>query len=194
LAVDCGSTSVSSISFLRERGIDVIVLDHHQISSPAPPATALVNPQFGVPPLGGSVVPNPLASLEPEPPKGGTPNSALPSALDIRHSFTDLCSAGLSFKLAHALVKRGRQTGLTGAEEFDLRPLLDLVALGTIADIVPLTGENRILVTAGLQRLNTTQRPGLVALKKVAQSPARVGVYEVGFQLGPRLNAAGRLE
>jgi single-stranded-DNA-specific exonuclease len=119
--------------------------------------------------------------------------SSSPSTLDPRPS-TELCSAGLAFKLAHALVKRGRETGLPGAADFDLRPLLDLVALGTIADIVPLTGENRILVSAGLERLNTTQRPGLVALKKVAQSPAKLGTYEVGFQLGPRLNAAGRLE
>jgi single-stranded-DNA-specific exonuclease len=72
--------------------------------------------------------------------------------------------------------------------------LLDLVALATIADIVPLTGENRILVSTGLERLNATQRPGLIALKRVAQSPARLGAYEVGFQLAPRLNAAGRLE
>ena len=76
----------------------------------------------------------------------------------------------------------------------DLRPLLDLVALGTIADIVPLTGENRILVSAGLERLNATRREGLLALKRVAQSPALLGTYEVGFQLAPRLNAAGRLE
>jgi single-stranded-DNA-specific exonuclease len=69
-----------------------------------------------------------------------------------------------------------------------------LVALGTIADIVPLTGENRILVSAGLERLNQTQRPGIVALKKVAQSPEKLGAYDVGFQLAPRLNAAGRLE
>jgi single-stranded-DNA-specific exonuclease len=110
------------------------------------------------------------------------------------HPFTGLCSAGLAFKLAHALLKRARETGLPGATDFDLRPLLDLVALGTIADIVPLTGENRILVSAGLERLNTTQRPGLVALKRVAQSPATLGTYEVGFQLAPRLNAAGRLE
>src|SRR6185436_10152898 len=75
-----------------------------------------------------------------------------------------------------------------------LRPCLDLVALGTIADLVPLTGENRILVSAGLQRLNTTQRPGIVALKKVAAVMGRVAGYEVGFQLAPRLNAAGRLE
>jgi single-stranded-DNA-specific exonuclease len=83
---------------------------------------------------------------------------------------------------------------LPGAAEFDLRPLLDLVALGTIADLVPLTGENRILISAGLQRLNTTQRPGLIALKQVAQCPPTLGAYEIGFQLAPRLNAAGRLE
>src|ERR1035438_7981612 len=96
--------------------------------------------------------------------------------------FTELCSAGLAFKLAHALLKRGRETGLPGAAEFDLRPLLDLVALGTIADIVPLNGENRILVTAGLERLNTTQRPGLIALKRVAQSPALLGTYDLRWE------------
>ena len=175
LAVDCGSTAVETMKSLRSRGVDVIVLDHHQVSNPAPAAVALVNPQFGVPPSGGS-------SSEVMPPEGGTPN------------FRELCSAGLAFKLAHALVKRGREIGLPGAAEFDLRPLLDLVALGTIADLVPLTGENRILVSAGLQRLNATQRPGLVALKQVAQCPSKLGTYEVGFQLGPRLNAAGRLE
>lgn len=175
LAVDCGSTAVSTIAWLKEHGVDVIVLDHHQVSSPTPDAVALVNPQFVVPPSGG-----PVANAGP--PEGGTTN------------FCELCSVGLAFKLAHALVKRGRETGLPGASDFDLRPLLDLVALGTIADIVPLVGENRILVSAGLEKLNTTRRAGLVALKRVAQSPAKLGTYEVGFQLGPRLNAAGRLE
>src|SRR5436190_16926196 len=179
LAVDCGSTAVASIDWLNGQGVDVIVLDHHQVSSPPPAATALVNPQLtraiGLPSQG----PEPTTAASPD--CGGS-------------RLRELCSVGLAFKLAHAVVKRGRETGLAGAQEFDLRPLLDLVALGTIADLVPLTGENRILVNAGLQRLNTSQRPGLVALKQVAQSPARVGVYEVGFQLGPRLNAAGRLE
>jgi len=68
------------------------------------------------------------------------------------------------------------------------------VALGTIADLVPLTGENRILVSAGLERLSATRRPGLVALKEVAQSPEQLGPVDVGFQLAPRLNASGRLE
>jgi single-stranded-DNA-specific exonuclease len=159
LAVDCGSTAVGAIDWLRTRGVDVIVLDHHLISIPAPAANALVNPH------------------------------ASSGAL-----FGELCSVGLAFKLAHALVKLGRQTGLAGAERFDLRRSLDLVALGTIADLVPLTGENRVLVTAGLERLNKTERPGLQALQAVAQVNRRLGPYEVGFQLAPRLNAAGRLE
>jgi len=164
LAVDCGSTAVETILWLRERGVDVVVLDHHQISSPAPGAIALVNPQL-----------------------------IQDSKLKIQN-FTELCSVGLAFKLAHALIKRGREIGLAGAAEFDLRPLLDLVALGTIADLVPLTGENRILVSAGLQRLNMTKRHGLIELKRVAQCPPILGTYEVAFQLAPRLNAAGRLE
>ena len=161
LAVDCGSTAVETIASLRTRGVDVIVLDHHQVSNPAPNAVALVNPQ-------------------------------LVSEKGI--SFRELCSAGLAFKFTHALIKRGRETNLSGAAEFDLRPLLDLVALGTIADLVPLIGENRILVSAGLEKLSTTTRPGLIALKEVAQCPPQLGAYEVGFQLAPRLNAAGRLE
>ncbi len=175
LAVDCGSTTVETIAWLKQRGVDVIVLDHHQVSSPPPQPVALVNPQ--------------LEGTAPSVPS----NSGQRQSVALQ-TFTELCSVGLAFKLAHALVRRGRETGLPGAVDFDLRPLLDLVALGTIADIVPLTGENRILVSAGLERLNTTQRPGLVALKKVAQTQSPLGTYEVGFQLGPRLNAAGRME
>jgi single-stranded-DNA-specific exonuclease len=167
LAVDCGSTAVETISWLKECGVEVIVLDHHQVSSPAPQAVALVNPRL-LPEIGNR--------------KSGAGN------------FQELCSAGLAFKLAHAVLKRGRETGLAGAQDFDLKPLLDLVALGTIADLVPLTGENRILVTAGLEKLNTTRRPGIVALKSVAQSPEKLGTHDVGFQLAPRLNAAGRIE
>jgi single-stranded-DNA-specific exonuclease len=77
---------------------------------------------------------------------------------------------------------------------FDVRPCLELAALGTVADLVPLTGENRILVHCGLARLGQTQRLGLAALQQVAQVAPPVGVYATGFQLAPRLNAAGRLE
>ena len=178
LAVDCGSTAVESIRILRERGVDVIVLDHHQVSSPPPDAVALVNPQLAAT---GS---NSAA------PGGISPENGEAGGSDFR----ELCSVGLAFKLAHAILKHGRATGLAGADTFDLRPLLDLVALGTIADLVPLTGENRILVSAGIERLNATQRPGLVALIKVAGIHGKIGGYEIGFQLAPRLNAAGRLE
>jgi single-stranded-DNA-specific exonuclease len=157
LAVDCGSTAVEVAAWLREKGLDVVVLDHHQVSEPAPAVVALVNPQ-----LGGA--------------------------------FRELCAVGLAFKLVHALLKRLRQEGLAEAETVDLRAQLDLVALGTIADLVPLTGENRILVTAGLERLNATSRPGLIALKAVASTASVAGSYEVAFQLAPRLNAAGRME
>lgn len=166
LAVDCGSTAIQSVAWLKERGVETLILDHHQVSNPAPNAVALVNPQLNL-----------------------QPGKSL-----IGPSFTELCSAGLAFKLAHALVKRARELGLPGAVDFDLRPLLDLVALGTIADLVPLTGENRILVSAGLERLNKTERPGLLALKEVAGAASPLGTYEVGFQLAPRLNASGRLE
>ena len=67
------------------------------------------------------------------------------------------------------------------------------MALGTIADLVPLVDENRILVTAGLKRLNQTKRPGLLALMEIAQVRDELGVFEISFQLGPRINAAGRL-
>ncbi|HEY5297481.1 MAG TPA: single-stranded-DNA-specific exonuclease RecJ [Verrucomicrobiae bacterium] len=164
LAVDCGSTAIETIASLNARGIDVIVLDHHQVSNPAPVAIALVNPQLST------------FNLQPS------------------TAFTELCSAGLAFKLAHAILKRGRENNLPGAMEFDLKRLLDLVALGTIADLVPLIGENRILVSAGLRQLNETKRAGILALKQVAQTAEKIGVYEVGFQLAPRLNAAGRLE
>jgi len=184
IAVDCGSTAVDCIQALGQRGLDVIVVDHHQVTEPLPRAVALVNPRVRI--LGAAMAcpkdaNDPLASVP-----GST--GAAPA------SFLELCSVGLAFKLAHAVLKRGRETNLPGAAEYDLRRLLDLVALGTIADLVPLTGENRILVSAGLERLNRTERPGLIALKKVAQSAAPLGVYEVGFQLAPRLNAAGRLE
>src|SRR5690606_11319062 len=160
IAVDCGSTATDTIRHLRHRGVDVVVLDHHQLCGPAPDAAALVNPRL---------------------------------AGEGAHG-TELCSVGLCFKLAHALVKRGRQLGIPETQCFDLRTLLDLVALGTLADLVPWRGENRILVRAGLDRLNQTQRPGLQALCEVAQITTTIGSYEVGFLLAPRLNAAGRLE
>ena len=102
---------------------------------------------------------------------------------------TPLASVGVAFKLAHALLKNDRQL----AGKIDLRDHLDLVAVGTVADIVPLTGENRLLVKAGLERLPHTRKIGLRALMDVAAVPDDPNPYHIGFRIGPRLNAAGRL-
>ncbi len=103
-----------------------------------------------------------------------------------------LAGVGVAFKLCHALLKTGRERGHAAAA-LDLREYLDLVALGTIADVVPVLGENRILIRHGLACLNGRSRVGLRALADVAGVTGELGAYHVGFVLGPRMNAAGRL-
>ena len=101
------------------------------------------------------------------------------------YPFPELCGTGVVFKLAQALL---------GADSEELKPHLDLVALATIADVVPLVGENRSLAIAGLRALARTQKPGLRALMQVARvDPAAIDAGACGFRLGPRINAAGRL-
>ena len=98
------------------------------------------------------------------------------------------CTAGLVFKVSHALLKTRK------IESYDLKETLDLVALGTVADLVPLIDENRLLVRRGLEALAQTSRHGLQALKEIAGVEGLVQTHHVGFRLGPRLNAAGRLD
>jgi single-stranded-DNA-specific exonuclease len=101
--------------------------------------------------------------------------------------FHYLCSAGVVFKLAHAMLRRHPVPGL------DLKDYLDLVALATVADLVPLTGENRVLVRRGLHQMTHSRWPGLRALMTVAGVRPTPGAGDVGFRLGPRINASGRL-
>lgn len=101
--------------------------------------------------------------------------------------FHDLCSAGVAFKLVHAMQK------LSPVADLDLREYFDLVALATVADIVPLSGENRIFVRHGLKQMASTRWAGVAALMRVAGVTAPVRGGDVGFRLGPRINAAGRL-
>src|SRR5438270_222438 len=105
-------------------------------------------------------------------------------------------AVGVAFHLLLALRKKLRDSGWFNASrpEPNLREQLDLVALGTIADVVPLTGPNRILVHFGLKELARGARPGVLALKSVAQLAGDVSCGDVGFKLGPRINAAGRLD
>jgi single-stranded-DNA-specific exonuclease len=152
IAVDCGTSSISQVRMLKERGIDTVIVDHHESNTgELPPAVAVVNPKLGA----------------------------------DWHYF---CTAGLIFKLGHALLKRRRNPAL------DLKDWLDVVAMGTVADLVPLTGENRTLVRKGLQQLAQSRHAGVAALKEVAGVTARPEAYDIGFKLGPRLNAAGRLD
>jgi single-stranded-DNA-specific exonuclease len=109
------------------------------------------------------------------------------------HSLEILSGVGVAFKFAHALLKAGRERGSAAADGIDLRTYLDLVALGTVADIVPLIGENRIIVHHGLSALDATPWEGLRALKNLAGMRGETDTCHLGFQLGPRINAAGRI-
>jgi single-stranded-DNA-specific exonuclease len=103
----------------------------------------------------------------------------------------DLAGVGVAYKIVQALLDSGE----TAWGDFHVDDLLDLVALGTVADLAPLVGENRMLVRQGLQKIRETKRQGLFSLAAVSDLPlSRVTATSIGFTLGPRLNAAGRLE
>ena len=123
-----------------------------------------------------------------EPGEAGRPPGVAVVNPKLGDDFGYLCSAGVVFKLGHALLKT------RPVEGFDLKEVLDLVAVGTIADIVPLVEENRLLVRHGLRRLPETRNHGLRALMEVTGMNGRVASSDVGFRIGPRINAAGRMD
>jgi single-stranded-DNA-specific exonuclease len=150
IALDCGTASIEQIAKIKERGIDVIVIDHHEPKSRLPPCQALINPKTG-------------------------------------SSFQYLCTIGLVFKLCHGLLKRRRLA------DVDLKDFLDLIAVGTVADLAPLVGENRTLVYHGLRRLVSSRWIGLCALIRRTGIEGPIKATDVAFRIGPRLNAAGRI-
>jgi single-stranded-DNA-specific exonuclease len=152
IAIDCGTASAGEIAELKNRGVDVIVLDHHEPKSQLPDCVAIVNPKA-----------------------------------DAASPFHYLCSVGIVFKLCHALLKT------RPLPEFDLKSKLDLVTLGTVADMVPLVEENRLLVQRGAIEIGRTSRVGLRKLMQVAGVRPPILPDDIGYRLGPRLNAAGRL-
>jgi len=166
ISVDTGIRAFAAAAEAKALGMDLIVTDHHL-------------------PDEGEGVPEAVAVLNPA--QAGCP-----------YPFKSLCGAGVAFKLAHAILHAAAETD---AEKDKLKcglvpSFLKLVAIATIADSVPLEGENRVIAAMGLRELRNPVQPGLRALMQVAEIPAKrvPTAAEVGFRLAPRINAAGRMD
>jgi single-stranded-DNA-specific exonuclease len=164
ITVDCGITNIKEIDFANENNIEVIVTDHHEALDDLPKAYAIIDPKVK----------------------------------DDKYPCRFLSGAGVAYKLAGAVLKtielKSEVLSKWGGVDGFLKWLLDLVAIGTVADVVPLLDENRLLVKFGLKVLGQTRRPGLIKLAEVAGLDLkRADSYMIGYQISPRLNAAGRL-
>ena len=162
ICVDCGSTSHEALGWAAENGLDVIVLDHHQVGGDLPPAVALVNP----------------------------------NRQDDLSGCGALAAVGVTFLAMVAVNRALRAAGwyAGGAlPEPDLLSWLDLVALGTVCDMVPLAGLNRAFVVKGLLAMRRGLNPGIAALAEAAGQKAAPDCQSLGFMLGPRINAGGRI-
>jgi len=158
IAVDCGVSALKEVEEAKKLGIEIIIVDHHQVPKKLPSALAIINPKQ----------------------KGD------------QYPFKELAGVGLVFKLVYGLYEE--IYGQKSREVEQLKWYLDLVALGTLADLVPLVSENRILSKWGLFVLSKTRRLGLLALyQKASVDYHRISDFEVNFKIIPRLNAAGRL-
>ena len=158
--VDCGTLSYEPISFAKKKGIDVIVLDHHQCEIKLPDAHSIINP----------------------------------NRLDDESDLKYLCASGVTFLFLIALNKHLREINyFDNIKEPDLLQLLDLVSLGTICDVVPLVGLNRVFVKQGLKILNKKNNLGIKNLINISKIENTTTTYHIGYQLGPRINAGGRV-
>ncbi len=187
VTVDCGVSAHEGLERARQSGMEVIVTDHHLLPDRLPEAYAILHPEL----VEGSRIEDGILKME----EGK--NRDDPSSI-LHPPSSTLSGAGMAWKLAQALATKKMEDGRWKSEEslfYHLSSLFDLVALGTIADMVPLVGENRFLVRKGLDLLSSpTLRPGLAALKTAAGIEGkRVGVGQVHFQIAPRINAPGRV-
>lgn len=157
ITVDCGSTSFEAFAEAKRVGLDVVVLDHHQVGESYPEVCALVNP----------------------------------NRQDDLSGQGHLAAVGVTFLFLVALNRELRQRGV--AQLPDLMGLLDLVALGTVCDVVPLKGLNRAYVVKGLQVMHQRRNVGLAALCDISRVNGKPSPYHLGFMLGPRINAGGRI-
>ncbi len=163
VTVDCGAQAFDALAQARAAGVDVVVVDHHQCATALPQALALVNP------------------------------NRLDECADAA-AHGHLAAVGVAFLLGAALVRELRRRGrFAHAAEPSLLPLLDLVALGTVADVAALRGLNRAFVTQGLRMMARGGNVGLTALAGVAGLKRAVTATDLGFALGPRINAGGRV-
>ena len=161
VTVDSGITALEEVGYAADKGMDVIVTDHHEAVGPLPDALAVINPI-----------------------KPGCP-----------FPFKGLAGVGVAFYLAWALRNRLHRLGhWKDAAPVNLKSCLDLVAIGTMADVVPITGINRALIRTGLEVLSSGNRPGIKALKLAAGVNGDVTTREVAFRLAPMINAAGRMD
>ncbi|MCH7938900.1 MAG: single-stranded-DNA-specific exonuclease RecJ [Candidatus Marinimicrobia bacterium] len=154
ITCDCGINAVERVAYAREKGVEVIITDHHIPDTNLPEAVAILNPK----------------------------------QVDCPYPFKSLCGCGVAFKLALAVAERG---GFDPELAWDQ---VDLVALATAADMVPIIAENRVMVRAGLRRMEEHPRPGLSALRQVTGMAGRdLTVGRLVFNIAPKINAAGRL-
>ncbi|MCB9947982.1 MAG: single-stranded-DNA-specific exonuclease RecJ [Rhodospirillaceae bacterium] len=164
IAVDCGTTAFEALAAGAAAGLEVIVLDHHSPEAGLPPAYALVNP------------------------------NRLDESAETTRQLGAVAACGLAFLAAVAVNRAMRNAGgFAGRAEPDLRELLDIVALGTVCDVVPLSGVNRVFVARGLQAMARRRNCGLAALADRAGIAQPVDAEHLGFLLGPRINAGGRI-
>ena len=159
VTVDCGSTSREALEHAAGRGIDVVVLDHHQVGPDRPPCKALVNP----------------------------------NREDDLSGQGHLCAAGVVFLTLVAVSRSLRGRGDNRAGSVGLMNMLDIVALATVCDVVPLKGLNRAYVVRGLQVARQMGNRGLAALMRVAGVDGPLATFHLGYMIGPRINAGGRV-
>jgi single-stranded-DNA-specific exonuclease len=163
VTVDCGAQAFTALEAAREAGLDIIVVDHHKCAAALPPALALVNP-----------------------------NRLDESDEGAGHGH--LAAVGVAFLLGAALIRTLRARGwFTRRAEPRLLDLLDLVALGTVADVAPIRGLNRAFVAQGLKAMARRSNIGLNALLSASRLERAPECSDLGFALGPRINAGGRV-
>lgn len=187
ITIDLGTTEHESILYAKERGIDIIVTDHHVVQGEKQIETniaqgdgpSIANPDHGIMRVRRDLVSHPAFAL------------INPKRPDSKYPFDGLCGAGVAWKLVQAILLKDRNGFAEGQEKW----FLDLVGIATLCDMVPLIGENRMLAHFGLKVLKRNRRPGLAALLKVLKiRPSALTEDDIGFMIGPRINAASRMD